>query len=239
VTGTFIPNITILPPAQRRLWSQMAATVDLGFVLYGGTAIALRLGHRTSVDFDFFSTDALDRGALRDALPFLKRATVLQDQPDTWTVLTADEAPDSPTVKLSFFGGTDFGRVGEPDVTDDGVLQVAALDDLMATKVKVVLQRVEAKDYRDVAAMTAAGVSLSRGLAAARVMFGPAFQPSEALKALTYFEDGDLETLSGEDRRRLIEAVRAVRDLPDVSRASDRLERAVRRRGHEPDARGP
>ena len=38
------------------------------------------------------------------------------------------------------------------------------LDDLMATKVKVVLPRAEAKDYRDVAAMLNAGVSLSRGL---------------------------------------------------------------------------
>ncbi|MGM0425440.1 MAG: nucleotidyl transferase AbiEii/AbiGii toxin family protein [Thermodesulfobacteriota bacterium] len=26
------------------------------FVLYGGTAIALHLGHRSSVDFDFFSS---------------------------------------------------------------------------------------------------------------------------------------------------------------------------------------
>ncbi len=26
-----------------------------GFVLYGGTAIALRLAHRPSVDFDFFN----------------------------------------------------------------------------------------------------------------------------------------------------------------------------------------
>lgn len=32
----------------------------LGFALYGGTAIALRLGHRTSVDFDFFNDRPLD-----------------------------------------------------------------------------------------------------------------------------------------------------------------------------------
>lgn len=224
MSGLFTPDLTILPAAQRRLWPRLAATVDLRFVLYGGTAIALRLGHRASVDFDFFSTDALDRDALRQALPFLDAAAVMEDRPDTWTVLTADGAPDGPTVKLSFFGGINFGRVGVPDVTDDGVLQVAALDDLMATKVKVVLQRVEAKDYRDIAAMTAVGVSLSRGLAAARVMFGPAFQPSEALKAMAYFEGGDLETLTRDERRRLIDAVGAVRDLPDVPLASGRLE---------------
>jgi predicted nucleotidyltransferase component of viral defense system len=47
-----------------------------------------------------------------------------------------------------FFDTIAFGRVGEPDFTDDGVLQVASFADLMATKVKVVLQRAEAKDYR-------------------------------------------------------------------------------------------
>ncbi|VAW40374.1 hypothetical protein MNBD_DELTA03-369 [hydrothermal vent metagenome] len=50
----FKPHFEILPPAQQQLWTELELTVDLGFVLYGGTAIALRLGHRTSVDFDFF-----------------------------------------------------------------------------------------------------------------------------------------------------------------------------------------
>ena len=37
----------ILPEAQRRLWPELRPTVQLGLVLYGGTAIALRLGHRS------------------------------------------------------------------------------------------------------------------------------------------------------------------------------------------------
>lgn len=49
----------------------------------------------------------------------------------------------------------------------------------MAMKVQVVLQRAEAKDCRDIAAMIDAGVSLAHGLAAARLIFGPTFQPSE------------------------------------------------------------
>lgn len=40
--------------------------------------------------------------------------------------------------------------------------------------------------------MLNAGVSLAHGLAAARLLFGPNFQPSESLKALVYHEDGDL-----------------------------------------------
>ena len=34
---------------------------SLGFVLYGGTAVALRLANRHSVDFDFFKTDRLTK----------------------------------------------------------------------------------------------------------------------------------------------------------------------------------
>ena len=50
----FKPHLEILPPAQQRLWPELRPAAELGFALYGGTAIALRLGHRTSVDFDFF-----------------------------------------------------------------------------------------------------------------------------------------------------------------------------------------
>ncbi len=86
----------------------------------------------------------------------------------------------------------------------------------MATKAKVMLQRVEAKDYRDVAAMIRAGADLARGLAAARALYGSAFQPSESLKAMVYFQGGDLTSVSRQDREILIESVAAVRALPDV-----------------------
>lgn len=50
------PHLDILPVPQRRLWDELAAIPE-GFVLYGGTALALALGlgHRASEDFDFFS----------------------------------------------------------------------------------------------------------------------------------------------------------------------------------------
>lgn len=133
----FKPHIEILPAPQQRLWPELKHTVDLGFVLYGGTAIALRLAHRPSVDFDFFSQDALDRAALHDAFAFMAHSTVLQDERNTLSVLIPYGDSQHSHVKVSFFGTIGFGRVGHPDVTDDGVLQIASLDDLMATKVKV------------------------------------------------------------------------------------------------------
>ena len=214
--GRFKPCMEILPVAQQHLWSELSPACRLGLELYGGTAIALRLGHRQSVDFDFFTEKQLDKNELQVAFPFIRRSTVLQDAPNSFTFLVPCGESGDKHVKVSFFGGISFGRVGQPDLTEDGVLQVATLDDLMATKVKVILQRVEAKDYRDIAAMVKAGTSLAHGLAAARKMYGSEFQPSESIKAITCFEGGDLHALSGDERKVLIEASSSVRGLPDV-----------------------
>lgn len=230
MSGVFKPRMDILPPAQQRLWPALRPAADLGFVLYGGTAVALRLGHRASVDFDFFSERPLDRDAIRAAFPFVEQSALLQDKGNTWSLLAPYGDSERQQVKVSFFGALDFGRVGEPDFTDDWVLQVASFDDLMATKVKVILQRAEAKDYRDVAAMVSAGVSLSHGLAAARRIFGPNFQPSESLKALVYFGDGDLNTLTAREKNILVHAVQAVRDLPEVTIISKQLKGEWRER---------
>ncbi|WP_084312952.1 nucleotidyl transferase AbiEii/AbiGii toxin family protein [Desulfobulbus elongatus] len=214
----------ILPPAQQRLWPELRNAPNLGFTLYGGTAIALRLGHRASVDFDFFSEKPLDREVITKAFPFIAQSTTLQDQSNTWTVRVPYGNSEREHIKVSFFGAITFGRVEEPDLTDDGVLLVASFNDLMATKVKVILQqRAEVKDYRDVVAMLNAGVDLSRGLASARLLFGPVFQPSESLKALVYFNDGDLRTLTASERDTLVDATLAVRDLPQVALRSTSL----------------
>jgi hypothetical protein len=220
---SFTPYTAMLPAEQQALWPQLIPFRTCGYVLYGGTAISLRLGHRPSIDFDFFSDQPLQQPRLLQSLPWLAHAQTIQTDPDTWSVLV--NAPgmsvSSSLVKVSMFGGIDVGRVGTPDVTADGVLTVASLDDLLAYKVKVVLQRVEAKDYRDVAALLRAGLSLERGLAAAATLFGPSFQPSESLRALTYFQGGDLGTLTQADRTTLHAAASAVNlgaGLPTVPR---------------------
>ncbi len=212
---TFSPRLDILPAVQRKLWPELRPVQKLGFVLYGGTAIALRLGHRQSVDFDFFSSRPVDREALRQSLPFLRATTVRQDSRNTFEVATASG------VKVSFFGGLDFGRVGQPEQTEDGVLRVASLADLMASKLKVILQRSEAKDYQDIAAMVRAGVRIDAGLAAAEKIFKPTFPPTESLKALVYFEGGDMARLSAADRKVLIEAAAAVKALPRIKLEPD------------------
>ncbi|WP_161795870.1 nucleotidyl transferase AbiEii/AbiGii toxin family protein [Synechococcus sp. GFB01] len=214
----------------------MQSLRSLHFVLYGGTAIALRLGHRISVDFDFFSSSPLDRERIRQALPFLQQSTLLQEEANAQTFLvpvtqTADHPNDRATVKLSLFGGLEFGRVGNPQLTSDEVALVAAPEDLLATKLKVILQRAEAKDYIDIAALLqddraspeAVGDRLARGLSAAAALFGSAFQPAEALKALVFFEDGDLPDLSLCTRLPLERAASEVGPLPPAPMVTPQL----------------
>ena len=191
------PILDILPKAQRELWPALVDIPD-SYVLYGGTALALRLGHRSSVDFDFFSSHALDFGALYK-IPFIADAEVLQREP---TALTISVNPPDP-VKVSFFGNIGFGRVGGPDQTADGVLAVASLLDLFGTKLKVLLQRVAARDYLDLAAILRAGVPLQDGLGAAVALYGNEFPPIDAVKALAYYGDDIVEEVDAATRRYL------------------------------------
>jgi hypothetical protein len=113
--------------------------VPNNFVLYGGTAVALRHGHRTSVDFDYFSDKPLDHGRLEKTLPLLNAGEVLRRGPSE-LVVSVDIRADK--VKLSFFGGLQFGRVGTPDKIPGHGL-IAAPIDLLATKLKALHDRVE------------------------------------------------------------------------------------------------
>ena len=205
------PKLDVLPAAQKEIWTGLSSAPHLNFVLYGGTAIALQLGHRESLDFDFFRSEPLDKDQIRATFEFVRGATVLQDAPETLVVLAGVPAG---SVKISFFGGIGFGRVNDPLQTCDGTLLVASLDDLMATKLKATLDRAEAKDYRDIAEMISAGVSLPAGLSAFKQMFDG--EPAQVLRAIGYFGDGDLNTLSAADRDVLCNARDKVGRLPDV-----------------------
>lgn len=206
MSNFFVPELNILPAHQRALWPSLRLLRNQGFVLYGGTAISLRLGHRVSVDFDFFTERPFDHSSLIAALPFRGRVQVIQEAPNTLTLLVAPTDGAGEGVKLSFFGGLTIGRVGAPEVSDDGVVVAASLLDLMGLKLKVIQQRAEKKDYLDIHALIEHGVPLDEGLAAGRALYGKAFQPSEALKAMTYFGDGNLRELPAKVRESLVSA---------------------------------
>jgi hypothetical protein len=202
----FEPKLEILPQSQRTIWHELIAT-PRHFVLYGGTAIALRLGHRQSEDFDFFSNETFQPAALIEKVDFLKQARIDQRGDNTLTAVAERAGP----VRLSFFGDLGMSHVSEPDLARDNGLQVASLLDLAATKLRTIQQRAEAKDYRDIDAVLSAGLSLADGLAAGVAVYGNAFNPLMTLKALAYFKDGNLPSLASEIQDRLLRAASMIK----------------------------
>lgn len=222
----FSPRLDRLPPPQRRLWPELAE-VPPEFILYGGTAIALQLGHRRSVDFDFFGSKRFAVEALHRRIPFLDGAELVQSEASTATY----RVDRGGGVLVSFFGVPGLGRIDEPVQARDNGLRVASLRDLAGTKVSVVQLRSEAKDYIDVAALLAHGIDLPTAIAAAMEIYGLQFNPQNALKALVYFQDGDLPALPAKTRRLLEAAVRAVDldALPRIDAVRKRPRRGRRR----------
>ncbi len=187
---TFSPKLDILPAPQQALWKELKATPKQ-FVLYGGTALALRLGHRVSEDFDFFTNAIFAPQDLLEQIPYLRDGKVALLRENTLTVVLDRGGP----VSVSFFGGLGLSRVSSPDTADDNGVQVASLLDVAGCKMAVVQGRAEAKDYRDIAALLDHGVSLAKALAAAKAIYGDQFEPGTTLRALSYFADGDLPKL--------------------------------------------
>ena len=201
---SFTPRLEILPHAQRILWPELEA-IPTEFTLYGGTALALHLGHRHSVDFDFFGTREFNPFSLLSRTKILANAEILRQEPNT---LDVSVARDGDRVKLSFFGVPSLLRLQPAAVCPGNGLQVASLLDIAGTKVKTVQERAEAKDYIDIAALILDGrINLGMALAAGSAIYGQQFNPQITLKALAYFGDGNLQELPSTTRAVLTKAV--------------------------------
>jgi len=200
-----VPRLDILPLPQRRLWSELI-DIPTEFTLYGGTAIALHLGHRESVDFDFFGSRPFDVDSLGSCIPFLSEAEIIQRAPNTLTVMVDRGGP----VQISFFGVPEINPVSLPHEASGHGLKIASLVDLAGMKVSVVQKRAEAKDYIDLYALICHGIDLPTALAAGKAIYGRQFNPQITLKALTFFDDGNLDRLSEgmrKDIKRMVDQV--------------------------------
>jgi hypothetical protein len=213
----FLPKLECLPLSQRLLWPELK-TVPEEFALYGGTALVLHLGHRESIDFDFFSNNNFDPAVLKERIPFLSGVQLTQQAPNTLSAIVDRSGP----VKVTFFGVPRIRRVLPPHIAQDNGLRIASLMDLAGTKVAVVQQRAEAKDYRDIDAFLEDGrIDLPAALAAAFIIYGPDFNPQITLKALSFYGDGNLSQLPRSIQDRLAEAARNVEldKLPEIGKS--------------------
>jgi len=165
------PNLGILPEGQRILWPYLQE-IPKNFVLYGGTAIALRYGHRQSIDFDFFtSKQGIDMQKIGEKLPF---AGKFRYEVDRGSENHADFhfSVDGHDVKLTLLNLEIVipGSIKPPDICEDNKIKIATPIDLMAGKMLAVQSRKEAKDFIDIAEMLKQGISMQQGFEAAHAV---------------------------------------------------------------------
>lgn len=137
--------------------------------------------------------------------------TVVQDLPNTYSVAFKQELEGA---NISFFGTQDYGQTATPLIADGNGIKVAALVVMLAMKLKVLHERVAAKDYLDVAALVRAGISLEDGLSHLEALFPNSINPALTMQTLAYFKGGDLDTLPDDVKRDLETAVSRVREVP-------------------------
>jgi Nucleotidyl transferase AbiEii toxin, Type IV TA system len=217
MASEFSPKLSILPVEQLRLWPELSELPAL-FVLCGGTAIALQLGHRSSLDFDFIAPTGFDPDTLYAETSFLLGSKPIQKSASTLTCIVERGGP----IHVSFFGTPAIRLINPPLVAPDNGLRVASLLDLAGMKAAVVQKRAEAKDYIDLDAMIQVGaINLPAALGAARELYGSVFNPELTLKSLTFFGDGNLASVPRSTQKRLLDAVQLVdlNSLPEIKRA--------------------
>lgn len=176
------------------------------------------------MDFDFFGTRHFDPATLAASVPFMAAATITQRAPNTLGGIVDRGGP----VNVSFFGVPGIRRLMPPRISPDNRLKVASLLDLSGTKAAVVQQRAEAKDYTDIDAILQHGcIDLPTAQAGAKAIYGPQFNPQITLKALSYFDEGNLRRLPKPMQDRLAQAAREVDldRLPTLAHAAQDRDR--------------
>src|SRR3989338_3189846 len=110
------------------------------FGLVGGTAIALHVGHRESIDFDLFTLNELDPSKIKRKITNgFKVEKVFVNETDEYTVLING-------VKITFFRYP--FRIEFKDSLDN-IIKVADLLTLAAMKAYALGRRAKWKDYVD------------------------------------------------------------------------------------------
>lgn len=120
-------------------------TLSEDYYLAGGTALALHLGHRKSVDLDYFLNKDIDTLVLKEKLTELFSADVqilFEEKNTLWCSIRG--------VKASFISRFDT-LLDSIEVV--GAFRLAGLKDITAMKLSAICGREEYKDYFDLACL--------------------------------------------------------------------------------------
>ncbi len=133
---------TITPTMRKILTGFSETTLGGEFYLAGGTSLALQLGHRISVDLDFFSQSQNDIPALSEPIRYALKnfSPVLSDSSWGNLVFLADD------VRLSFFG---YGYDLIAPLVEFGKVKLAGIPDIALMKMDALLARASRKDFYD------------------------------------------------------------------------------------------
>ncbi len=113
------------------------------FYLAGGTSLTLQIGHRDSIDFDFFSEEDIHTTELFEQLRDIFKGHDLlkiQEEINTLTVLIEN------SVKVSFF--TYKYKLIDKTISDEN-LTLASIGDVACMKLSAITVRASNKDYID------------------------------------------------------------------------------------------
>ena len=157
------------------------------FYLAGGTALALQLGHRDSIDFDFFSKNSFSTEEFfhKVEIIFLNHQVVkIQEAKDTLTLMVDSK------IKFSFFGYQ--YKLMKP-LINENFFKMASIEDIACMKMSAIISRSVFKDYVDLYFIFQ-HFELAMLLNLANKKF-PTIDSNLVLKSLVYFEDIEKEPI--------------------------------------------
>lgn len=152
------------------------------FGMVGGTAIALHLGHRESIDFDLFGFDEFSNYSIKTKImKCVAIDTVLVDKKGEYTFLIDG-------VKFTFF---QFPYKIDFSESLDDVVRIPDILTLAALKAFALGRRAKWKDYVDLYFILKAGHTVSKITTKGMEIFGNEFNEKIFRAQLVYFEDID------------------------------------------------
>lgn len=175
-------------PAMRSILEGFTESKIAGeFYLAGGTALALQLGHRLSVDLDFFSSTQSDVPALANVLHHALKGFSPTLSDTSWgnLVFLAND------VRIGFYG---YGYALIRPLLQTGDLRLASMEDIALMKMDALLARASRKDFHDLYAICQR-ISLRELLDLAPEKY-PDVRDFEVqvVKHMTYFDRAETET---------------------------------------------